>query len=222
MVAGIGQTTIINNAMVLLGSSQRLTSIGADGPLAANMRDAWDIALPAALESYPWHFATRRCFLDRDTKRPPFGYAFQYRLPADCVRWLPWQKGEREYFEGEQEGNLILTGVHDSHIHYIEGPDGADVGCNRLPIRYTALITDLSLWSALFCDAMANRLAARLCMGSTSSRTLTADLDNKLREIVDQARIADGLSTARRARGRGVRGSRWASARFSALGISSR
>jgi hypothetical protein len=36
-------------------------------------------------------------------------YSQAFEKPADCVRWLPWRRGHEDYFEGEEEGDYILS-----------------------------------------------------------------------------------------------------------------
>lgn len=217
MSRSVGQTDIIAKAMILIGDAGRLTSIDAPGPKAANLRSLWTIALPVALATYPWNFATRRCWLNADPERPAFGYSHRFRKPADCVRWLPPALGEEHYFEGEEEESYILANPCRRWIHDINANEGL-----RLPFRYTALITDVAAWSPLFDEVIAYTLAMEHCQSVAQLRGLTGDLRAGREEVIAGARRADGLSTGRRQRSRLPATSRWASARFRSNGYGPR
>lgn len=207
MAGPSSQTDIINKATVLLGSSERLSNIDAGGANAANLRTLWDIARQSLLASHPWNFALKRAKLLPEETAPEFGYAYQFAVPEDCLRWLPWARGEQYYFEGEEEAGFILSDESTIYIRYI-----IDVEAE-------------GKWPPLFADAMAYQLAFEYCEGRTQMSglrdRLKDDLDRKLGRPVS-AKLADGLSTGKRGRGNPQVQSRWASARHRPTGILSR
>lgn len=205
MAGPSSQTDIINKAVVLLGSSERLSNIDAGGANAANLRTLWGMARRSLLASHPWNFALKRAKLLPDADNAPeFGYTNAFEVPEDCLRWLPWARGEKYYFEGEEEGDFILS--DESAIY----------------IRYITDVENEGKWSALFADAMAYQLAFEYCEGRTQMTglrdRLKDDLDRKLGRPVS-AKLADGLSTGKRGRGNPQVQSRWASARHRPTGI---
>lgn len=195
MSAAGSQTGIYNKAIVLLGSAESLRSHDEPLPSAQSLSALWDISRRSALALHPWNFAVRRAKLQRDTEAPEFGYAYQYELPEDCLRWLPWDTDSPYYFEGEEEGGLLLTDEEEIFVRYIYDH------------------TEIPAWSPLFVDVMAYTLAAEFCEGKTGIKGLRTSLIDQRDKMVMSARKADGLATGARHRRRSVVRSRWAGAR---------
>jgi hypothetical protein len=53
-----------------------------------------------------------------------------FEKPADCLRWLPWRPDHPDYFEGEEEGDYILSNA-----------------AAPIVVRYIARIDDIAKWS---------------------------------------------------------------------------
>lgn len=191
-----GKTAIFNKAIVLLGSRETLLSPDEAIPSAQSLTALWDIARRSALALHPWNFAIIRAKLTRDTAAPAFGYAYRYKRPADCLRWLPWDSDDPFHFEGEEEGKFFLTDEEEIFIRYIGDH------------------TETGDWSPLFVDVLAHTLAAEYCEAKTGLRGLRQSLLDAREEMLRAARKADGLATGRRNRRRRVGSSRWAGARY--------
>lgn len=191
------QTDIVNKAQILLGQAKRFTELLDSDQKAIDYQTLWPISLRAALALHPWNFAIGRKRLNPDTVAPEFGWAYRYKLPADCVRFLPWSREDAEWFDCEVEGGYILA----------DRP-------GFLLIRCILLIEDITRWSALFADTMAYTLAMESCEGSTSKRGLYEDLLNGREDLLAKARRADALENGNRPATRPMTASRWASARY--------
>jgi hypothetical protein len=139
------QTALINRAAALIGSTKKIADIDEANPLASFAKAIWDGAVEGTLSEHPWKFATRRKLLNRLVTTPEFGFAYQFQLPSDCLRWLPAAPDDPDYFRGVQEGDVIRSDA--------EGP---------LPIRYIWLNTQLPKWSAAAIEALVRRLASDL------------------------------------------------------------
>lgn len=191
------QTGILNAALARLGSTERLTSI--DDPTsntAARARTIWSDMRRLLLSRHPFNFAIARRLLNESGDIPVCGWERQYRLPEDCLRWLPPAVGDRDYYDGEREGDFILTNRR-----------------GELPCRYIADRADVTGWSPSFVMAMTVAIAEWVSMGVTESVGMT----DRLVEIADRAiklaKRLDGLETGRRQRGNVVMASSWLSAR---------
>lgn len=210
MSAQSSETQIANKALILLGQSRsgRITSLDDDGNLAKDLKDLWEVARPALIASHTWNFAIKREKILREADiAPSFGYAYYFKRPAGCLRWLPWAKGEPYYFEGEEEGEYILA--NDPEIY----------------IRYLVDVPEIGKWPPLFCEGMAYQLAYEYCENQTGQKGLAdrlmAELDRKLGRPMS-AKLADGLASGRRDRGNILANSRWATARHLPTGVSGR
>jgi hypothetical protein len=190
------KTAIFNKAIVLLGSRENLLSPDEAIPSAQSLTALWDIARKSALALHPWNFAVTRAKLTRDTKAPEFGYAYQFKRPKDCLRWLPWDSDDPWHFDGEEEGEFFLTDEPEIFIRFIIDHN------------------DSTKWPPLFVDVLAYTLAAEYCEAKTGLRGLRQSLIEDRENLLRAARKADGLASGNRNRRRRVGSSRWAGSRF--------
>lgn len=114
---------------------------------AIAVRTMWDTIRQSELAKHPYNFAIKRAQLPRLSNKPIFGYAYQFQLPADCLRVIAVD-GNTDY---KIEGARLLTN---------------DVSAD---VKYVYDNTDLSSWSPNFTDLVAARLRVEL------SYTLAAD-----------------------------------------------
>lgn len=197
MAEAPNQTRIVNAALARLGSTDKVSSI--DDPNSNSARRAkeiWDDMRRALLVRHPFNFAIKRALLNAAAEAPAFGYARKFRLPADCLRWLPPGRGTREWFEGEREGNFILT------------DEDAPLKC-----RYIADVNDVPSWSASFVLAATIFLAGWLNEGVTQSNTKQQSIDEMADAAIRLAKRMDGLETGATQRGAVVVHSTWLGAR---------
>lgn len=192
------QTRIANRAFILLGSTERIASIDDPSPLALQVKDLWHESRRQVLVAHPWNCAIRRARLNRAGSAPAFGYAAQFQLPADCLRWLPWMDGDCDWFDGEEEGGFLLSDA--------AGP---------LNIRYIADIEDVTRWSPHVQLLMAYRLAWDLCESATqiSSNVAEARIAYEGQDgrggYMAEARRLDGMATGNRTNDSARQSSRW-------------
>lgn len=172
------QTRIANRALTLMGSSKRILSLGDPSPEAKTMLALFDGARDATLAAHPWNFALARAALPSLSTPPAYGYAFAYQLPADCLRWLPPGRGDRDWYRAEQEGGRLLSDV--------SAP---------LRVRYIARVEDVALWSAGFADALAYRLAAEAAEPLTADKGTSDRMMRGWQAQLGAARRQDGAAT---------------------------
>jgi hypothetical protein len=160
---------IINSALVSLGIApvQDLNETQQARSAAA----FWDIVLRATLRSHPWNFAIKRALLAASGTAPAFGYTKAFPLPGDWLRTLE----ALDVDDYKQESGAIL--------------------CNQtsLSLRYVAMIEDPARFDALFCDAMAGHLAAKLAYPMTQSTSQQSACWDAYKEILRLARSVDSL-----------------------------
>lgn len=196
MTAAASRTAIFNKAIVLLGSRESLLSHDEPIPSAQSLTALWDIARRSALALHPFNFAIARKKLLPDTVAPEFGYDRRFKLPAECIRWLPWDSDDEFFFDGEEEGGYLLANDPEIYIRFIADHD------------------DPPAWSALFVDIMAYQLAAEYCEAKTGLKGLRQSFLDERDDKIAKARRADGLATGKRGRRRSPSSSRWAGARY--------
>lgn len=193
------QTSIANNAISRVGSTETVTSIETQTPTAQRIRGVWPQLRRGMLVQHPFNFAIWRQDLNAAAGAglPAIDDGlFAYRLPADCLRWLPPAAGDRGFFSGELESGFILTGR------------AAPIRC-----RYIRDVPDVTRWSAGFVEAFTEALAKWLAQPVTQSATMAQWLHDTTKEAVRLAKRLDGLETGRVQRGQVVRHSDWLTAR---------
>ncbi len=175
----ISLTTVTNNALILLGSSTRITDIDGPGSLAAQARDLYPILIPQLLAQHPWNFAVVRHELPRENTVELAGkWPWRFQLPADCVRWLPWDDEDPDHFHGVEESGYLIA----SH----EGP---------IVIRCIMLVTDLTKWSALAVSALSALAAVYLAETVSAKQSLRDRIAGMYDDLISQAKRADGLAS---------------------------
>ena len=195
MTAAPSQTAIVNEALVLLGTSARLTSIDDGSPLARTFRDVWDMSLDEMCVAHPWN----PCIGRREGARSataPVGtqWAYRFEKPAGMLRWLPWERDAEDWFDGEEEAGFILA--NDSAI----------------VIRGVFRIEDVGAWTPGMRAAMAARLAMKTAKAVTGQAAMIDRAQAAFAEAIGTAKREDGLATGQRNR-RAVFRSGWLDAR---------
>lgn len=151
------QVSIANQALIKVGAD-RIISIDEDSKQAKILKAIWDAKRDAELAAHPWTFAARRTRLAASSTAPAFGFARAFPLPPTCLRLI--EVGQ---------WYVMYQGVDYGPLFAIEG--GA-VLCDEaapLEIRYVSRVDEPANWPALFCEALACRLAAEICEALTQS-----------------------------------------------------
>ncbi|HEY0149854.1 MAG TPA: hypothetical protein VGB70_12735 [Allosphingosinicella sp.] len=186
------RTGIVNLALTRIGTSRRISSLDEASPVAIAAREVFDPALRAVLAAHPWNFACRRVALPAADNAPAFGYARRFPLPGECLRWLPPERDEDTYFEGEEEGGAILTNS--------DAP---------LPVRFIALVEDAALWSPEFEQVLAYRIALELALALTALAEVSRLSEEGYLRALSEAKRLDSRRTRRPERNTGNDGFTW-------------
>lgn len=193
----VSTVSICNQALGWLGADTIL-SLTDESKEAQLCKDNFDALRDAVLEEREWTFAVRRLELAPLVAAPVYGYSRQFLLPTDVIRVLnlPW--GSSDVFGGL----LGLSGgaSADRQQQYpdwrVETVDAGTVvlaNLERIRIRVIWRVTNEKLWSTMFVQALAARLAADLAMPLTNSRTLQKDMWNLYEMKLTKAGTMDGM-----------------------------
>jgi hypothetical protein len=175
-------TEICNKALAHLGDA-RISDFHEVSVAAEKCRTHYDHERDSLLRLHRWNFARARTLLTRLVQKPAFGWAFQYAMPADCLRVL--------------EFNGVESGLdHDDHFELEGGRLLTDAGEGWLV--YTKRVTDASLYDVLFCDALAYKLAAALCKEITNSNSEKGALLQMFERSLRDAGWTDAVETRSR------------------------
>lgn len=138
----------------------------------------------AVLASYRWSFATRRAELATVADVERNGWLYVYALPADCVE-------PRMLYNG-----LRLPGSDERAPFTIELRDAVDgflllTDVESAELIYTARITTVGLFPALFVDAVAWRLAGQLALGLSVTPQVGLAIRDRYPQALSLAMAAD-------------------------------
>jgi len=162
---------IANSALSKLGA-ERITSLADNSPAARAMNFRFEPLKTQELRKHLWNFAIKRVQLAADTATPAFGYAYQFTLPTDFLRFHP----DNETQDYNLENGKLLS---DS-----EGP---------FNMRYVANVTDTNLFDPLFDDALASRMAYDACEEVTQSNTKKEAAEVMYKDAIREAKMVDAI-----------------------------
>lgn len=145
------EVSICNQALGKIGISQFIANLDTEQSNEARVcRIYYEAARDRVLQAIPWGFAKRTAEL-QDIGTPPAGWLYRYRYPNDCLF-------ARKVIEtGATEDS---TGQPFS-ISEDETNSGLALCSNTYPasLIYTARITNTTLFSQMFTDALSWSLA---------------------------------------------------------------
>jgi hypothetical protein len=150
------QVEICNLALIRLGES-KITTLSDNSKAAILLSSIWDLIKDEVLQAHSWNFAVLRAQLEAEETAPDWGYAYEYPLPGDCLRFL---------------------GINDDpDIEYrLEaGVDGKSVFCDEgspINVKYVTAIDDPELFDPNFVNALGWRLAGDLAFPLTANANL--------------------------------------------------
>ena len=200
------QVSICNQALGWLGANL-ITSLDDDNREAQLCKANYDDIRDAVLEEREWTFAVRRLTLPPTVLKPVYGYGNQFLLPPDVIRIL---NAPNTQFTDPGSSLLIGTGLGSRAV----GPDqqpqlntfrkeaveqpaltGNVVLANtdRLILRVIWRTTNIDLYSPMFIQCLAQRIAADLCIPLTQNRGLWVDMWNVYERKLIRASAMDGI-----------------------------
>lgn len=152
---------ICNLAMSRLGDSANISSIDPpeSSPQAEYCAQFWPIARDAALEAFPWSFATRRVTL-AEVATESSAWAYAYALPSNCLRVLAVQ----DFESGSDTGIDSASAVQQPFVveSLSSGAMAILTDQAQAAARYVVRVTDSTKYSPMFVDAVAWLLASHL------------------------------------------------------------
>lgn len=154
---------ICNQALIKVGA-QRIVSLNDGTKQATLLNTIFDAKRDAELASHPWTFAIKRATLPPSTTAPTFGWGYAYPLPADCLSLV--EVGDNFTF---YDGSVGADPESGGPLFAVEGGAILTDQGTSLDVRYIYRVTNTGLMPALFCEALACRLAAELCESLTQN-----------------------------------------------------
>ncbi len=177
------EVSICNVALSLL-AVDLITSLDDDSQQAQLCKNLYPELRDAVLEDADWSFAIKRRTLVPTTTEPEWGYTYKYQIPSDSMRLVvvtdqpDFSENATYRLEWKKEANCIFT----------------DAG--ELYIKYVRSVEDVSLFTAMFRQALSQRLAAELAIPLTESKQLYEMYMSMYERKRDDAATTDGTQSA--------------------------
>lgn len=199
------QVSICNQALGWLGANL-ITSLNDDNREAQLCKTNYPDIRDAVLEEREWTFCVRRISLSPTVIEPVYGYTNQFLLPPQVIRIL--NLPDTRF--GDTDDNLIGTGLGGRS----EGPDQQpQLGTFRVEsleettatgivilanvdsifLRVIWRVTNIGLYSPMFIQCLAQRIAADLAIPLTQNRNLQRDMWALYQEKLNKASAMDGI-----------------------------
>lgn len=196
------EVSICNRALQILGEDS-ITALSESSNRARALTIAYEAVRDAELERRNWRFAIKRDSLAALSDEPIDDYAYQYQVPNDFLRLIhggdlvPYPNTDDYRSSSDalwsREGDKILTDM-----------------AAPLSIRYIAKITDVSLYSPAFREALAARIAVEICERITQSSSKKADAMAAYKQAIREATKSNAFDLAPESIGDGS----WVTARL--------
>lgn len=171
---------IANRALTKIGS-KRIVALTDNTKEAREINSMFSIVRDAELRKFNWRFSIKRAALAAHADTPTFGFSYQYRTPADCLKILD----VGDYYPGAELTDYV--NADDSAYAYENGFILTDYVA-PLNLRYVARIEDPTMFDALFVESFACKLAMEtaepITQSSTKRELATREYADSIREAV--------------------------------------
>lgn len=178
------KTEICNRALLVLGA-QGILNATQEVETARACDLAYDPMLRLLLEEGEWTFATKRAQLTRLQETPVFQFNYAYALPTDLFRM------HRVYIGDTLE-------IVDSILYSVESGALLCDFDHPVYIVYTRSIVDPRLFSELFSDALAYKIAAYIQPTIVESDSKQQFLEGKYLQAIRLAKAHDSMGQSKK------------------------
>mgnify|MGYP003668608197 CR=1 FL=1 len=166
---------LINRSLALLGI-ESITSLSDNTKQASVARVLYNDTRAAVFRGHPWNCLTKRASLPTDVTNPVYGFSKRFALPADFLRLLEVERGADITYQLER-GHLLSDE-------------------DTMNIKYTALITDVTLYDTLLIDTLSARIAADLAQPLLQSTSAMEQMWQMYELKLREAKFVDAQEQA--------------------------
>lgn len=199
------QVSICNQALGWLGANL-ITSLNDDNREAQLCKTNYPDIRDAVLEEREWTFCVRRISLSPTVLEPVYGYTNQFLLPPQVIRIL--NLPDTRF--GDTDDNLIGTGLggvregpdqqpqlSTFRVESLEEPTATGIvilaNVDSIFLRVIWRVTNIGLYSPMFIQCLAQRIAADLAIPLTQNRNLQRDMWALYQTKLNKASAMDGI-----------------------------
>ena len=207
----VTEVALCNQALSRLGTRSTIASLVEASPEARQCNLHFGPVRDDMLRQAPWDFAKKFANatllkqksttggLWNSATEPPPPWMYTYAYPADCMN-LRWIQGPSLY--GTTQVPIFGAATHYAQdqltsraSQFSKGSDGTATviwtNVKDAIFCYTKLVTDVTLWDSLFCNAFECALAARVCVALVGKAGVASDLGKEAMFYISQARAVD-------------------------------
>lgn len=185
----VTETSICNSALIKVGA-QRILSLNEDSEQARLVKEQYEKNRDELLYAHPWNFASDRVELAAVDAEPAYEFGYKFQLPADVLRVYGSNLSQDQRWKVEGR--------------YLVAPEP------NIKILYIKKITDTSMFSPAFSEALAVKIAADISYSLTQNASLRQQLMQEYLIRLREARSFDGQES----QGDRVYADSWLNARF--------
>lgn len=199
------QVSICNQALGWLGANL-IISLNDDNKEAQLCKTNYPDIRNAVLEEREWTFCVRRISLSPLVLEPVYGYTNQFLIPPQVIRIL----NVPDTRFGDTDDNLIGTGLGSAkegpdqqpqlstfRVESLEQPTATGkvllANVDSVFLRVIWRVTNIGLYTPMFIQCLAARIAADLAIPLTQNRALQKDMWMLYQNKLDKASAMDGI-----------------------------
>jgi hypothetical protein len=176
---------IANRALTKIGAN-RIIALTDNTKEGRTVNSMFTLVRDAELRKRTWRFSIKRAELAALASAPTFGFAYQYRPPADCLKIVD----VGELYPAADMSDYV--GSDTSSYAYENGVILTDEAA-PLNLRYVARIEDPTLFDALFVEAFACKLAMEMAEPITQSSTKRELATREYKDAIIEAMRANAI-----------------------------
>lgn len=187
-------TKVANRALNAVGNTTVLADLATDTSTTAKVvQRVYDDCVDAVLQEVDWNFNARRVSLPAYGSTPLFDFAYQYQLPADCLKVRSiYDTGtgtavstgySSEYMEERERWVVETVGDTDDNMARVIA---CDIGA-PLKVVYSRRVQSLARWSPLAREMLIARVAMMIAMPITQKAAMMERAEQKYIQIKQQA-----------------------------------
>lgn len=184
------QLSLYNGALEILGVP-RLSSVSSTDKSRYEIDAVYSEELAAALRDGDWNFAMRSTEEDSDGTPTVHHFTYYHSKPSDWVRTVMLSASDsfqQPLLEYEDEAGKWYSNVDPLYAKYVSN-DSSYGG-------------DITLFPQDYQDYIHHRIAKRVCIALTGSRTMLNDVKDDLRKARSKALAIDARDGPPRPKGR--------------------
>ena len=173
---------IVNSALIKLGA-ERIASLSDANKAARIANEQYNKIRKEVLASHPWNFAVARKELSLSVNNPEFEFSNMFIIPSDVLRILSTDLDEVGY-EWKVE------------TYYVTNQRVIVTNADAMKIRYIRNIEDTTLFSPVFEEAFAYRMATDFAYALTQSSQMQRQMFQLYQDTLSQARSFDAQESS--------------------------